>query len=93
MVPFFGYSRIIIPQNKPGKASCPLYLQKNPNLVQQWLRNAIRRGNFGEFDHEFPRVVWHQEEDQLFEARQSGRGSCEYHGFPLAPHDKIIGMR
>ncbi len=56
MVPFFGYSRIIIPQNKPGKTSCPLYLQKNPNLVQQWLRNAIRRGNFGEFDHEFPRV-------------------------------------
>lgn len=81
------------PKNRPGKTPCPRNLQKNQSMVEDWLRNAIRQGNFGEFDGEFPRVVWHEEDGKLFEARQFGKGSCEYHGFPLGPHDKIIGMK
>lgn len=81
------------PQNRPGKTPCPKDLQKNQDLVEEWLRDAIRRGNFGEFDQGFPRVVWHEEDGRLFEARSSGRGSCEYHGYPLAPHDTIKGMK
>ena len=83
----------IRPGNRPGKTPCPKDLQRNQDLVEEWLRSAIRRGNFGEFDQGYPRVVWHEEDGKLFEARQSGRGSCEYHGFPLGPHDKILGMR
>lgn len=85
--------RGINPENRPGKTPCPQNLQRNLDLVQQWLQNAVRLGNFGEFDHGFPRVVWHEEDGILFEARQSGRGSCEYHGFPLGPHDQIIGLK
>jgi len=81
------------PKNRPGKTPCPLNLQKNPDLVQEWLQSAIRLGNFGKFDHGFPRVVWHEQDGKLFEARQSGRDSCEYHGFPLNPHDQVIGMK
>ncbi len=81
------------PENRPGKTPCPMDLQKNQARVEEWLRNAIRRGNFGKFDQGFPRVVWHEEDGRLLEARQSGRGSCEYLGFPLGPHDKITGMR
>lgn len=82
------------PQNRPGKTPCPTDLQKNQGLIGEWLRDAIRRGNFGEFIRGGgPRVVWHEEDGRLFEARNSGPGSCEYHGYPLAPHDQIIGMR
>ncbi len=83
----------IPPQNRPGKTACPRNLQKDLARVEGWLRNAIRQGNFGEFDGGFPRVVWHEEDGRLFEARQSGQGSCEYHGFPLGPHDKIMALR
>ena len=81
------------PVRRPDKAACPRELQKNQSLVREWLKNAILRGNFGEFKQGFPRVVWHEEDGRLFEARQSGHGSCEYHGFPLASHDTIIGMK
>ena len=80
-------------RNKPGKTSCPKNLQQNQSLVQRWLQEAIRRGNFGKFDQGLPRVVWHEEDGKLFEARSSGRGSCEYHGYPLAPHDTVIGIK
>ena len=82
----------IRPENRLGKPPCPKEIQVYQDLVEGWLRSAIRQGNFGKFDRGFPRVVWHEEDGKLFEARQSGRGSCEYHGFPLGPHDKIIGM-
>ena len=81
------------PKNRPGKTPCPADLQRDQSRVEEWLRDAIRRGNFGDFVGGFPRVVWHEEDGRLFEARQSGRGSCEYHGFPLGPHDEIIGMK
>lgn len=83
----------INPARGPGKTPCPKDLQKNQDLVEEWLRDAIRLGNFGEFAQGFPRVVWHEENGRLFEARSSGRGSCEYHGYPLATRDKIIGMK
>ena len=82
----------IRPENGPGKTPCPRELQINQDLLEEWFRGAIYQGNFGKFDQGYPRVVWHEEDGRMFEARQSGQGSCEYHGFLLGAQ-KIIGIR
>jgi len=80
------------PVHHPGKSKCPEELQRNPSRVTQWLRKAIRQGQFGEFDNGYPVLVWYKHGDHVFEARLHNRESGEYHGYPLEPHDHITGL-
>ena len=75
-----------------GKSKCPKELQRNPSRVTEWLREAIRQGQFGEFDNGFPALVWYRDGGDVFEARLHNRESGEYHGYPLEPHDHITGL-
>ena len=53
-------------------------------MVNEWLRSAIRRGAISaDSSGEFPRYVWHKEEDTVFEARLVNRGNGSYKGYPI----------
>lgn len=75
-----------------GKSKCPRELQNNPAQVTEWLRAAIRQGQCGKFENGFPRRVWYRDGNDVFQANLHNRESGEYHGFPLEPHDHIIGL-
>ena len=80
------------PIYRAGKSKCPAYLQRNPDRVQHWLREAILARRFGPFEGGFPGRVWHREGDTIFEARQGTPGSGQYHGFPLSRNPGIRGL-
>lgn len=55
---------------RPGASLCPRHLVNRHDLVEGWLRDAVRSGRVGAWDHGYPRYVWHREGDVVFEARQ-----------------------
>ena len=71
---------------------CPRDLADRRELVEGWLRDAVRAGKVGVWDGGFPRYVWHREGDMVFEARQGSPGSGEYHGYPLSPAQRVRGL-
>jgi len=74
------------PPRPRGDASiCPREY-RDQEMVTGWLRAAIRAGSTGApWEGAFPRYVWHQEKDTVFEARLVNRGDGSYKGYPL--HD------
>ena len=53
-------------------------------LVNGWLRSAIRRGATGApWEGGFPRYVWYQEGGTVFEGRLVNREAGSYKGYPL----------
>ena len=88
-MPGIPYGRIGIAQRYTGHAAC------DPNrrdLVEGWLRSAVRAGRFGAWDGGYPRYVWHRQDELVFEARQGSPGSGEYHGYPLEPEQRVQGL-
>ena len=77
---------------RPNASLCPRNLMNNRDLVEGWLRDAVRSGRVGTWDAGYPRYVWHREGDIVFEARQGAPGSGEYHGYPLEPTQKVQGL-
>ena len=75
-----------------GKSKCPEELQRDPNLVQRLLKEAISQGHCGEFEDGFPRRVWRRVGATVFEARQGTPGSGEYHGYPLEADQLVQGL-
>ena len=52
--------------------------------VTAWLRDAIKRGTFGElWEGSFPRYVWYKAGETVYEARLLNCESGEYKGYPL----------
>jgi hypothetical protein len=48
------------------------------------LRLAITNGRVSvNWEHGYPRYVWHLDGDVLYEARLTNSGNGEYHGYPL----------
>lgn len=77
---------------RPVASLCPRDLTKRRDLVERWLRDAVRSGRVGAWDGGYPRYVWHRERDVVFEARQGSPGSGEYHGYPLDPMQQVQGL-
>lgn len=51
-----------------------------------WLRAEIVAGQFGApWEGDFPRYVWHLQDDLCYEARLVNRGNGDYKGYPLTP--------
>ena len=60
-------------------------LATQQELVQSWLRDALRRGDCGGlWEGRFPRYIWRKSGEQAYEARLTNRGTGEYKGYPMA---------
>ena len=71
------------PRFRADASRCPRWI-KDRQVVEEWLRSAIRRGAVGAFwEGGFPRYVWHMEGDTVFEGRLVNKGLGEYKGYPL----------
>ena len=77
---------------RPSASLCPPDLANRRDLVEGWLRSAVRAGRFGAWDGGYPRYVWHREGEIVFEARQGSPGSGQYHGYPLEPEQPVQGL-
>ena len=80
-------------RRRPDASMCPRDLADRRELVEGWLRDAVRAGKVGAWDGGFPRYVWHREGGMVFEARQGSPGSGEYHGYPLTPAQRVRGLQ
>lgn len=76
---------------RPDASICPRALGRDRELVESWLRSAIRAGKCGAWLHGFPRYAWYRAEDgTMYEARDHGSG--KYHGYPLEPWQVVRGF-
>ena len=73
------------PPRLRGDASCcPRNLAVQQGRLSDWLRTAIRRGAVGApWEGEFPRYVWYEHENIVFEGRLVNRAQGTYKGYPL----------
>jgi hypothetical protein len=70
---------------EPDCTLCPRKWAKNPEGVQELLKEAIRLGQYVEPQYGFPARVWARDPDdpkQIYEGK-SEPDTGEYHGFPL----------
>ena len=77
---------------KPPASICPRGLAQQRGLVEEWLKQAIRRGNVGDWQGKFPERVWHREARVIYEAVLTRPLAGEYHGYPLEPHETVEGL-
>lgn len=70
---------------------CPPHLERE--TVTAWLRSAIRRGTVGgQWEGSFPRYVWYEDGDTVYEGRLVNQGNGSYKGWPLKPSERPYGM-
>ncbi len=80
------------PRLRADASCCPREIA-DLELVNGWLRSAIRRGATGApWEGEFPRYVWYKEGDTVFEGRLVNReaGSCK--GYLLGENEWPNGI-
>lgn len=81
-----------MPRPRGDASICPREYN-DMELVTGWLRSAIRAGSTGEpWEGGYPRYVWHQEGDTVFEARLINRGNGAYKGYPLNDHERPLHL-
>jgi hypothetical protein len=72
------------PRPRADAAICDRSLAGKQGQVTRWLRRAIRRGSVSAYwEGDFPRYVWHKEEDVVYEARLVNQVNGQYKGYPL----------
>jgi hypothetical protein len=71
------------PAKRADAAKCDKYAVGDWPKLQCALQMAIRAGSVGEFRGRFPFRAWIWINGVLHEARQTNRGTGDYHGFPL----------
>lgn len=79
---------------RPDATICPTELINNRGCVEAWLRQAVEAGHAGRWGSQYPRYVWHRDQDRetIYEAREGPRDSGEYHGYPLQPTQTVQGL-
>ena len=72
------------PRLRADASCCPRDLAADQQTLNDWLREAIRRGATGApWEGAFPRYVWYKHENTVFEGRLVNRETGEYKGYPL----------
>lgn len=72
------------PRPRSDASLCDPSLNTSQKQITGWLRAAIRDRNFGAlWEGDFPRYVWYQREDAVYEARLVNHVKGEYKGYPL----------
>ena len=77
---------------RPDASICPRHLATRRQLVQGWLREAIRSGQVGAWTGGYPKYVSFRDGEIVYEAQQGSPGSAEYHGYPLQPEHEVRGL-
>lgn len=81
-----------IPRLKADASTCPREI-RDKEMVEDWLRSAIRRGAVSKnFTGDFPRYVWYKSGDTVFEARLVNQGDGSYKGYPLGEDEWPRGI-
>lgn len=81
------------PRPRADASICDRALSNSRELVRTWLQSALRNGQCGApWEGDFPRYVWHQEGETLYEARLVNRVRGEYKGYPLNSDERPLGM-
>lgn len=72
------------PMLRADASCCPRLLSQDKTLPQTWLREAILKGAVGApWEGRFPRYVWYQYGDVVYEGRLINRDEGSYKGYPL----------
>lgn len=73
------------PAPRSDASLCDPDLANQRDLVQSWLRDALRRGDCGGiWEGRFPRYVWRKTHEEAHEARLTNSSTGEYKGYPIA---------
>lgn len=81
------------PRPRADASICPSALRKEQSRVTTWLKDAIREGRVGgPLDGQFPRYVWHREQDTVYEGRVVNSELGQYKGYPLNPEEWPRGI-
>ena len=80
------------PRPYPSASICPSNLAHEAAKIQGWLATAILKGHTGPWDRGFPKYVWHQVGEVLFEARLTNAEQGHYKGYPLEPGTRISSL-
>jgi hypothetical protein len=62
---------------------CDPALKDSAELLTQWLRSAVRAGQIGAWQGQFPKYAWYRVEGQCYEARLTNPGNGDYKGYAL----------
>jgi hypothetical protein len=76
------------PALKADEAKCDNYGKKGWPKLTDALRLAIRSQYIGQFRGDFPSRAWVHINGVLHEARLTGQGQGNYHGFPINDVDQ-----
>ena len=80
------------PRLRADATRCPRELT-DLELVNQWLRNAVRRGAVGDdWEGRFPRKIWYKDGDIVYEGRLVNRGNGVYKGYPIRKEEWPRGI-
>ena len=72
------------PRMRADASRCPPEIT-DLELVNQWLRDAVRQGAVGDdWEGTFPRKIWYKDGDIVYEGRLVNRGNGEYKGYPIS---------
>jgi hypothetical protein len=72
------------PAPRSDASVCDPSLANQRDLVQSWLREALRQGHCGgPWEGRVPRYVWRKTGQEAHEARLTNRSTGEYKGYPI----------
>lgn len=81
------------PRPRADASMCEPQLVGKQQKIIRWLRTAIRRGNVSSYwELGFPRYVWTQQNNCVYEARLTNAELGQYKGYPLAADEAPEGM-
>jgi len=81
------------PKLRADASKCDPALADRDELTR-WLREAVRKGQFGEpWEGDFPRYVWVLRGATWYEGRLVNRGLGEYKGWPLREDELPEGLQ
>ena len=81
------------PRPRHGDASIcePSFADRQADITE-WLREAIRGGQTGEWVGAFPKYVWYRHGDSVYIGRLVNSGNGEYKGYELERHEWPQGI-
>ncbi len=80
------------PRPRADASVCDRSFAGRQDEVTGWLREAVRSGATGEWIGQFPKYVWHQIGEAIYEARLVNAGNGEYKGYELQADERPSGL-
>lgn len=80
------------PRPRADATICDRSFAGRQSEITEWLREAIRRGQTGDWVGAFPKYAWLRVGDAVYEARLVNSGNGEYKGFELMRDEWPAGL-